>query len=200
MISNAAKSRAAILLAVAITSLAVSSGRAASFQDIDALGGLLLSGTSVGGTFSIADGSTGTATIGSPYGVPTTYGDVANWNGSDSIANAWVYLYVRNASNGGVDYASINLGSDIFTRSTTKSFSVIGGMIDVTTLNNNGTLSYTITGNGVYVDFAALVATTDPNATGGLVSMASVPDGGSTLLLAGSALLGLAGLKRKLGR
>ena len=113
---------------------------------------------------------------------------------TEVVTEAWAYFTVLDG-----DFAQekvkVKLGGDLFVAPTDFFIvGILGGQVDIAgvmSLNENGKIGYKVTstkGDFLLVN-AGLLAKTKP-----------VPDASSTLALFGAAILGIAGLRRRLKR
>lgn len=161
---------------------------------------------SFAGTFNILIANSGNITIPSGYlsGTDTdrTFSDIGGFvvGGPWKIDSASAFFYIKDAD-GNHDIVDINLGPDDFAVVTHANNSkiILGGSLagaEITFLNNNGTLGFTVTAiqdqnSGTHskftIDYAQLQVT----------GRSSVPDGGATLSMLALSMLGFVFTKRK---
>lgn len=186
------------LLSLGFAVAVAGSSWANSYTDIDQITGnnLITQGNNrIEGIFNIVTGDGDTITIGAPYHIPSeTISDVAGFTpGSETVDSAFVTFYFRDDVDDKTE--SVRIGLDNFTITRSYGIENIGFSIfegdaagAIQALEIDGILKYNIirvTGD-FYFDYARLEVT------------AHVPDGGTTSVLFGMGILGLAALRRKL--
>jgi hypothetical protein len=169
-----------------------------NFQDIDAWGTTLSAGDSIAGTFDIVNAAPGSTTIMAGYdNAGAIFSDIGGYVLNTPIVSATAYFYVRNGNQGN-DTIAIDLGSaQFFNSGAEDSFTIVDGAASISLLQSNGVISYSVNqagttgGSNFILDYAQLQVTTTRTASNG------VPDGGSTLVLLGLGLAGIAFVSRK---
>ena len=171
---------------------------ATTFTDIQApVGAYVASGASYSGTFDIVSPGSLTQDIG---GFPSGNGRFVDHGGyvpNTPLSSVAVTFYLTDSSFIPLDLVCVNLENAggglgiMWGRRATFSFQGGTGVLDA--LQQDGKLSYTV--SSIVGDFTVKYALLQADTT----STASVPDGGSTLLLLGGAFVVLAIFRRRLG-
>jgi VPDSG-CTERM motif len=192
---------------------------AITYRDIDAFGtpgqGQYVGGNNtVNGTFSILNPSEGNSvTISSGYGSESgkTYSDISGFMpGYDLAYDASAYFYVRDDGDKAKEVVSIKMEGLQFDKQYSYSATTIAdgnswlvNAILLVLLNLDGTLQYSVKaldGSDFYLEFARLDVQAKnifPHPSPGGTPGTSVPDGGATALLLGSALIGIFMVRRE---
>ncbi len=169
------------------------------FQDFVAVGTTLSAGDSFSGTFNIQTAGSGSTSINVGYAnAGETFTDRGGYLPFTPLTSAKAYFYIRDANQGN-DTLGLSLGGSQFLNSDTGSgsaFAILEGIADLSLLQTNGWLSYSISqlgtsrGSNFTVDYVQLQVVTAPEDN-------RVPDGGVSVAFLGAVLAGLVVLKRK---
>lgn len=147
------------------------------------------------GLFDIVtgDGDVNVAISAPYYSTPQVFSDAAGFRpGSETIDAVQVYFYFRDDADDKIEAVRLSLDNYILTRDydlANLTFSIFGGTASgaIQALERDGQLYYNVirVDGDFYFDFARLEVD------------AHVPDGGSTAILLGFGILGLAAVRRK---
>lgn len=195
---------AGLSLLAASSAMAIPATSGFNYQDINAVNTTVNVSSSYTGSFNIVNGSTTTVSAPNGFGLNgVSFTDITTFDNTVStITSANVYFYIENA-NSANDLLTINLTDEngFFSGKASDAKVIIGNSLNsaaITFLNNNGTLSYTITNTGSS-DFKVGIAQLQVYTGAKNNSQVGAPDGGSTVALLGAGLLGcgLLGVRRR---